>query len=338
VADGGTVIFPPLAVGSSENVNFSIQNTGTSNATISSINLAAASPVFSLAQLPSLPMDLSPGATVSFAIGFLPNNTGSLTATLRVNNSSFTLTGNGTQPAALSSYSFQGPSGNVQPSQQPAVGLTLSAPYPLPLQGTLKLSFVSAVFVDDPSIQFATGGRTVNFTIPANGTQALFGSNATTVPLQTGTTAGNIVITPSFAMQTGFDLTPASPATLTLTVQRLAPQLLNGSISSVTATGFTLVLNGYTTTRALRQLDIDVTPKAGQSFSATHLTIDVNSASAAWFQSATSQSFGGSFLVAVPFVLSGGTAGTDLVHMLQSLSVTATNEIGVSSSVSVTIP
>ena len=337
VTDGGTVIFSPLAVGNTGTLSFSIQNTGTSSATISSINLAAPSTVFALLQLPSLPMNLSPNATVSFQVSFVPNNTGSLTASLRVNNATFTLSGNGTQPAALSAYQFQGPSGTVQPAQQPAVGLTLASAYPLALQGTLKLTFVSAVFTDDPTIQFATGGRSVNFTIPANTTQAVFGSNAPTVALQTGTTAGNIVITPSFAMQTGFDLTPASPAVLTLTIPRLATQLQNASVSGETTNSFTVVLTGYTTTRTLRQLDIQVTPQAGQNLSASHLTIDVNSSSAAWFQSAASQAFGGSFLVAIPFTLSGGSA-TDLVHLLQSLSITATNDVGASNALTLAIP
>src|SRR5262249_15284812 len=100
---------------------------------------------------------------------------------------------------------------------------------------------------------------------------------------------------------------------------------------------FTLVVNGYSTTRAIRQLDIDVSPKSGQSFSATHLTIDASSASSAWFQSATSQAFGGSFLVSIPFNLSNGNTADDLVHQLQSLSITATNDVGQSSAVSVTI-
>ncbi|MBZ5621852.1 MAG: choice-of-anchor D domain-containing protein [Acidobacteriia bacterium] len=338
VTDTGVVIFPPLAVGNTENLNFSVQNTGTSAATISSINLAAPSTIFALSQLPALPMNLDPGATVTFAVGFVPNNTGSLTATLRVNNSSFTLSGNGTQPAPLPGYQFQGPSGNQQPAQQPTLGLTLASPYPLALQGTLKLTFVSTVFTDDPAIQFASGGRTVNFTIPANSTQVLFSGNTTSMALQTGTTAGNIVITPAFAMQGGFDLTPSSPNVLTLTIQSSAPQLLNASVTSETLSSFTLVLNGYSTTRSMRQLDIQITPKQGQSFSVTHLTIDVSSASSAWFQGPTSQGFGGSFLVAIPFTLSNGSTTDDLVHRLQSLSITATNDVGASSAVSVSIP
>jgi len=338
VTDGGVVIFPPLSVGSAETLNFTIQNTGNTAAAISSINLAAPSTVFSLQKLPALPFTLNPGAMLAFSASFQPNNTGTLTATLRVNNSSFSLSGAGTQPAALPSYQFQGVSSNPSPAQQPTVGLTLASPYPLALQGTLTLTFASAVFTDDPAIQFASGGRTVNFTIPANSTQALFVGNSTSMPLQTGTTAGTIVITPSFSTTGGFDLTPAGAAALTLTIARAVPQLLNASITAETQTSFTLVLSGYSTTRALRQLDIDVTPKQGQTFSSTHLTIDVSSAASSWFQGFGSQQFGGSFLVAIPFNLSNGSSNSDLVHLLQALSITGTNDVGASSAVSVTIP
>jgi hypothetical protein len=338
VNDAGVVIFPPLAVGSAESLNFSIQNTGTSAATISSINLSAPSTVFSLSLLPALPLNLAAGATTTFTVTFVPNNTGNLTGTLQVNTGNFTLSGNGTQPASLPAYQFQGPSGNQQAAQQPTIGLTLASPYPSALQGALTLTFVPAVFADDASIQFASGGRTVNFTIPANTTQALFNGNATTVALQTGTTAGNIIITPSFAMQGGFSLTPSSPDLLTLAIQPSAPQLLNARVSSETTTSFALTLSGYTTSRNIRQFDVQITPKQGQSFSTAHLTIDVSATSASWFQSTVSQSFGGSFLVTIPFNLSNGSTTDDLVHMLQSLSITATNDVGVSSALSVAIP
>jgi hypothetical protein len=338
LSDGGVVIFSPLAVGGTGSLSFSIQNSGTSSAAISSINLTTSSTVFSLSQLPSLPIKLDPNATLSFQVNFIPNNTGSVTATLQVNTSSFTLSGNGTQPAPLPSYTFQGVSGNLQPAQQPTVGLTLASPYPAPLQGTLNLTFVSDVFIDDPSIQFASGGRSVNFTIPANSTQAVFGGNAMSVPLQTGTTAGSIILTPSFTMTGGFSLTPSNPPVLTLTIPRSAAQLSNASISAETLNSFTLILSGYTTTRALKQLEIQVTPNVGQNFSTSHLTIDLNSAATSWFQGTASQGFGGTFMVAIPFNLSNGSTTTDLVHLLQSLSITATNDVGVSSALSVSIP
>jgi hypothetical protein len=208
----------------------------------------------------------------------------------------------------------------------------------LALQGTLTLSFTSAVFTDDPAIQFAAGGRTVKFTIPANSTQAVFTGGATSMPMQTGTTAGTITITPSFSTENGFDLTPTSPAALTLTVARSIPQLANESVTSETNSSFTVILSGYSTTRALSQLTVQINPKPGATLSTTTLTINVASTSSSWFQSTTSQPYGGGFSVAIPFVLSNGSTTTDLVHQLQSLTITATNDVGTSTSISVPIP
>jgi len=236
----------------------------------------------------------------------------------------------------LPSYHFQSSVAAPQPAQQLAVGLSLTAPYPMAVQGALKLTFVASVFADDPSVQFASGGRTANFSIPANSTQALFNGNLA-IPLQTGTTAGDIVITPAFAISGGFDVTPASPTVLTFTIPRAAPQVLAAGITSQTLNSFTIVLNGYSTTRGLQQLNIQITPKQGEKFSSTQLTVDTRSASAAWFQSAASQSTGGSFSLAVPFNLQNGSSTDDLVHRLQSLSISATNEAGQSNAVSLNI-
>jgi len=338
VAPGGAVIFTPLAVGSTESISFTVQNTGTSSATISSINVASSSSIFSLQQVPALPLSLAPGASVGFSASFAPNNTGSLTATLAIDTTTFVLSGTGTPPPALPSYQFQGAGGTLSAAQQPAIGLTLASPYPLALQGSLTLTFVSDVFANDPSVQFANGGRTVNFTIPANATQAVFDGNNTTVSLQSGTTAGSIVITPAFATQGGFNLTPTSATPLTLTVPHSAPVLTNASITSVTASSFILVLNGYSTTRVLSEFDVQFTPASGTSLTASSVTINVSTPSASWFQSATSQGFGGSFVVQVPFTLTGGAANTNLVSLLQSLSITAKNDVGTSKAVSVGVP
>ena len=338
VLPNGAVLFSPLAVGSTESLTFSIQNTGTTPATLSSINLGAPSAVFSLSGLPGLPATLSQGGAVSFTVGFAPNNTGNLSATLFVNSDAFSVSGDGTPPPSLPAYTFVGPSGTEQPAQQPGIGLTLASPYPLPLQGSLTLAFDSNVFAGDTSIQFANGGATVSFTIPANTTQALFSGNVTAVPLQTGTTSGNIVITPSFSLQNGYNVTPTPPTTLTLAVPGLAPQLLNGSISAVTTTGFTLTLSGFTTSRVLSQLSIQFTPTSGHTFNPPKMTIDVSSASASWFQGTAASGFGGSFLLQIPFVLSNGsTVAANLVGFLESLSNTATNNVGTSNQVVVPI-
>jgi hypothetical protein len=178
----------------------------------------------------------------------------------------------------------------------------------------------------------------VTFTIPANATQAVFTGGATLMPMQTGTTAGTILIAPTFATQNGFDLTPSSPTSLTLTIPSTVAQLSSESVTSETLASFTVLLTGYSTTHALTQLNIQINPKQGDTFSATNLTINVSAASSAWYQSTAAQPFGGAFAIAIPFVLSSGSNTADLVHMLQSLSITATNGVGVSSSISVPIP
>ena len=335
VAEGGAVIFPPVEVGKSFSQTFSIGNTGTVAASIFSIHLSAASATFSLEGLPSMPLSLVPGSSITFLVGYSPNATGNLGAELRVNTSPFALTGTGTAPPALPSYRLQPSDGAVPPAQQSDVTLELTSAYSAAISGTLKLAFVPSGTVDDPSIQFATGGRTVSFTIPANSTSALFNGKPS-VPLQTGTTAGTISLSPSFSLQNGFDMTPALSPAVSLTLARSAPQLLTGSIASQTGSSFALVLGGYSTTRGLRQLDIQITPAAGANFTATRLTVELSSPSSAWFQGAASLPFGGSFLITVPFVLQGG--GGDMVRLLRSLSVTATNDAGTSDPITVTIP
>ena len=75
------------------------------------------------------------------------------------------------------------------------MGLQLAAPYPQDLTGTLTLTFTPDSFADDPTIQFASGGRTVNFKIPANTTTAVFGQS-NQVQFSSGTVAGVITLTP----------------------------------------------------------------------------------------------------------------------------------------------
>ncbi len=323
------VVFTPIALGDSSRVTFTVSNTGTAAATISTINLAASSAAFRLEGLPALPASLESGASLSFAITFAPRTLGTSDATLRVNSTSIALSGSAEPPKALPPFSFTGPSGVQQPLAQPAVGLRLESSYPLPIRGTLTLTFQSEVFGANPSAQFAIGGRTIAFTIPVGATEARFSNNATTVRVQTGTVAGNVVITPAFATDTAVDLTPSNAAPLTLTIERLAPRLLDVSVGSRTASGFSLVLTGYSTTRELRSAQLELVPVAGQTISNRTLSISLAAASLAWFESTTADSFGGLFTITIP-VTFAGEPNADLVSRIRSVSVSLSNAIGAS--------
>jgi hypothetical protein len=225
--------------------------------------------------------------------------------------------------------------------QQPLIGLTLVTAYPLALTGTLTISIATSQFVVDPAVQFATGGATVNFSIPANSTTAIFPGNNSQIRLQTGTVAGNITLTPSFATTGGYVLTPSPPTTLTLTVPTSAPVLLNAHISEQSATSFTVTVNGYATNRTVNSLMLVLTPVASSTavssitLSTSQFTLDVTSSFGGWYQSGASQAYGGLFAVDIPITLQGTIpTGSTYTAFIQSIAVTASNALGSSNSLS----
>jgi hypothetical protein len=247
------------------------------------------------------------------------------------------LIGSGTQPPALPSYTITGLSATLAPMSQPSVGLTLASPYPVALTGTLTLS-VSGSLPPDPAVQFASGGLTVPFTIPANTTHALFANQSQQVFLQTGTVASTITITPAFATQAGgIALTPASPQTSQGTVPLSAPTIIEAQASNQSSNQFALTITGYTTTRSLSSLTLQFTAAAGFNIPTTQVSADLTQASAVWFGSATSQSFGGQFSLTVPVTLQSTSSLANLLAAISGLSVTVTNAAGMSNSLQVTV-
>ena len=134
---------------------------------------------------------LAPNAETHFTIIFTPTTLGFSNGTLQLDATTVALVGSGTQPPALPAYTIGGASGAVAPGTQPNINLTLASPYPLALSGVLTAA-TSGTLPADPAVQFATGGLTVPFTIPANSTSAVFGAQGTQIGLQTGTVAGTI--------------------------------------------------------------------------------------------------------------------------------------------------
>ena len=330
----GNVVFSPTAIGRSSELQFRINNTGTLPATLNSIAVAGPD-TFTLLDVPAFPAQLAPGASIPVRIRFAPTALGSQTATLRVANSTFTLTASGTNPAPLPEYSFEGPTGVQQPRQQPTVRLTLASPYALPLNGTLTLVFASEVFADDPAVQFAAGGRTIPFRIPAGTTQAIFPDGSNQVRLQTGTVAGTITLLPSFVTEGGLNLTPTTPTVLRLSVAQSAPVILSASVSARTATGFVLLVSGYSTSRSVTRMNITFTPRSGEALETNSLALNVESAFIAWFQSSQSLPFGGLFSITVPLTLTGDVQGENLAlsDTITAIAVTLTNAAGTSNSV-----
>ncbi len=336
VTNGGSVIFPPVVAGQTAAVRFVISNTGTSPTAVNSVGVLAAGTTFTTSNVPNLPVSLAPGASLAFDVNFAPVATGSLSGTLRIDSLSFTLSGLANQPPAISNYAFTGATGAQQPGQQLGVGLSLAQVYPLTLRGTLTLAFNSDVFANDPAVQFAVGGRTVNFTIPAGQRDAVFATNQAQVRLQTGTVAGSIVLTPSFQTDGGIILTPTDPPALSLTVAPAAPRLLSVQVTGRTSTGFQLLVTGFATSRQITQIDLTFTATSGENIGASKVTLAAESSFNAWYQGTASAQFGSQFTATIPITLSGDVVNvTTLVETVRSVSAVLSNRTGASNAVSV---
>jgi hypothetical protein len=205
---------------------------------------------------------------------------------------------------------------------QPTVGLTLATAYPVDITGTLTLTFDPAGenADDDPAIQFSTGGRTYDFTIPA-GTVT-----GPTVALQTGTVEGKIAVTPLLTAG-GVDVTPADIAAPTvITITPSAP-IITG-VTFTDANGLlTVVVTGFSNTREMTQAEFLFTGPDEVDLASPAVTIPATSLFGAWYTSADSATFGSTFTYTQSFQLS------DANTKITGVAVTLSNTVGTSASV-----
>jgi hypothetical protein len=334
---GGTVLFRQTSIGEKDQVVFYVRNTGTAPATVTSIGtVEGARGPYSLIGLPALPARLEPEGWLEFIVVFTPTAPDFATGSLRIDNTSFILSGSGNSLPPLPQYRFTGASGEVQPLQQVTVGMEMDSAYPVALTGTLTLTVESSLPAD-PAVQFSTGGRTVAFTIQANSTAVVFAGGTREVRLQTGTVAGGIRLTPSFTTQANVSVTPDPVITHLLTVPSLAPRLLTLNVSNRSQTSLTLAVSGFATTRTLTRLEFRFTPAANFNVPSTTVTVNVQADANAWFLGTSSQVFGGQFTMQVPFTLRSDQVNTNPVDAIRSVAVTAANELGASNSMSVDV-
>ena len=226
------------------------------------------------------------------------------------------------------------------PGQQANVDVTMATPFPHDVTGSISLAFASNAVnpSDDPAIQFATGGRTAAFTIPANETQAHFGTDVHRGPLpfQSGTVAGTFTFSGAITagtMQASF----SRSGTDALTIPLRPPSLQR--IQTSTEGGFSVSMLLLSTSREVTQLSLafSTTPKVrlrcgaipGCSASDDVLTLDVAPLFTDWFN--RDSTFGGLAQLRLPLSIEGGSVkGT--------VTVTFRNTKGQSNSQSFALP
>ncbi len=320
ILNRGTIAVPNTAVGTRRSVFVTVTNTGNLPATVSSFS--ASGTVFTTPPSP-LPVALAAGQSQSFEVRFTPLATGAVTGTLTINDLLFTLVGSGDPPAALPAVTISGVSAQTDPLQQPTATVQIAKPYTSDLRGALTLTFLSDSFTDDPAIQFANGTRTVNFTIPANTTQAVFDQLGRSAPFQTGTVSGRVLLTANFTIGT-VDITPTTAPSVSTTIPQGPPQLSSVRLGTVSSSSIQLLISGYSTSRSVQQLALQFTGVSGTNLQTTSQNVDVSSAFTNWYADPASRPFGSQFTLTLTLTVTGD------INALQSVSLTASNAKGTS--------
>lgn len=277
---------------------------------------------------------LPPGLSVSSPGGVIsgtPTLSGNFSFTVRLTDAaSLTATqvlkiSVGLTAPVIPQATITGLAGSTDAAQQVPINVQLSSAYPFDITGQITASFASTASVpaDDPSIQFATGGRTVDFTIPANTQQAVF--PVSPMALQTGTVEGTITLT--IKLQSAG--ASATTATQTIQVTPAVPAIRGISLVT-TSTGFEVHITGLSNTREVSEADLRFQAAAGSSIQTSSLFINLSAAANQWYQSAASVPFGSQFVLVLPFNVQGG------VNSIASVSVILKNSVGSSVSSSAT--
>jgi predicted outer membrane repeat protein len=207
--------------------------------------------------------------------------------------------------------------------EQPGITIVLNSAYPSDLNGALALTFApqAANGVDDPAVQFATGGRTASFTVTAG---------STTIPavaLQTGTVAGTITVTLALTTGGGVDVTPPGVSPITLVIAPAAPVITSVKFTNSSTGLITVAINGFSNTRDMTQATFVFTGSDAQSLGSAQVQIPVSSLFSPWYSSSTSDQYGSEFTYTQNFQLSKPDAN------ITGVSATLANSIGTSGSV-----
>jgi len=220
------------------------------------------------------------------------------------------------------SLSVSGIAATVAPAQQPAISVNLATTYPVAITGRLNLTFVPASGMpDDPAIQFSTGGRSVAFTIPPNGTRATFSQPQ--VAVQTGSVAGTLQFTIDSLQAGGAPATAPGSPVATAQVAPAAAAIRTVAVNR-TANGFEVQVIGLSDTRELSAATVLF---SGASLGTTQVTVPLTDAAKTWFAGTGSSGYGGQFTLTLPFTINGTVS-------LDSVAVVLTNSVGTSQQVS----
>jgi len=240
---------------------------------------------------------LQPQQSGEFTVVFTPLAAGARQGTLVFGDRSYALTGVGSDPP-LPRPSLSIDLKQTASAQQGVAIVKFDAPASIGGSGTITLDFRGAA---DPTVAFASGGRTAGFLIAPGDTQASF-------PFQTGTTAGTMTFTARVGSLSD-QITVAIPGAL-VGISTAAGARSNGSVE--------VRVTGFDNTRTIGALSFTFLDASGTALAAAIQT----DASGDFQKYFAGTDLGGTFLLRAVFPVTGDAS------RIASCDVTLTNSTG----------
>lgn len=228
----------------------------------------------------------------------------------------------------------QAPSAN--PASQTRLAFSLTGTFPSALTGSIRMTFTPSADVNanDGGYLFSNGRRDALVNVAANSTTV--NPADANLAVQNGTTAGRVVIelislTPAGSST---NLIPSPQVLADYTVGRSRPVISGVTVVNRNATGITLRIRGYTTTRSLTTATFTFNVRSGTLVTESPQPVPLGNAAATFFQNQQiSAATGGQFNYDQVFSVAGA-AGGDGTH-ITSITVRIANSTGESETVTV---
>ena len=267
-----------------------------------------------------VPAGAVPGLSIS-AQGVLsgtPNTSGTFQFTVRVtdasgNSATQTLALTVTGPPAID---IEGIPSEGRVKQQIPFVVTLAREYPVDITGvaTLSVSQDAVNPAPDTAVQFATGGTSVRFTIPARTTR---------LPLtgfQTGSVAGTFTVTLGSLQVGAINITGTTPSRAAR-VRRGPPQIDSVRIER-SGQSAVIVVTGLSNPRQVTRALFRFVKAPNASLATQEFTVEVDAEFTRWFRDPASAAFGSTFVYRQPFTIQGD------LNVFTSVTITLTNAEG----------
>ena len=303
-----SIDFGSVQVGQLRLCNFSLQNSGAQDMTISTFKVTGAA--FQISTKPQAPFTIPAGGAITFVVNFTPSAAASYTGALAIETRTYVLTGAGfNTPLPTPLLEFD--SGTIQSAQQRRLTMRLPTAASSSASGNVNIAFVpdTTLVTDDPTVVFlATGTRSLPFSV-TQGSTLISISGQTSAMFQTGTTSGRIRFTLS-------GVSTAGDATTLLTVPASAISIDTASATRRTG-DLDIQVTGFDNTYSAGVMTFTFSDISGQALAAGAIPANFTQDFRTFF---TKTQAGSAFQVRVSFPVTGDTSGIGTVDVQLSNS------------------